>query len=277
MFRRGDPDSPVAGIAPSFRQAAVFRKTVMKLSGNVEWRAGIVYERNTSDGSRSFDFRPHYEVVTKTPEFAKSKDARPYDAFRGFRSHHIHLSIGISAPMDRRWDVTNLQPSNDYNSVHLTPRFFTHFYSWWSMFSGVMSLPVRQGNLWPGPAKSSKKFGRHLATIKYSLLLSPLYLSHIYKHKDAEEYGHHGVSATGLKLRLDSFMLDLHQRREEFRTQVQGNKQSKTTAMRIYETQLDFVSADARAVSAKIRGTDPEDVENAPDDVLASFQSNDQS
>ena len=110
------------------------------------------------------------------------------------------------------------------------------------MFSGTMSLPVRQGKLWPGVEKSSKKFGRHLATIKYNLLLSPLYMSHIYKHKDAEDYSAGVVSATGLKARLDSFMFDLHQRREEFRTLVQApegqqnSRQNKTTGMRINQT-----------------------------------------
>jgi hypothetical protein len=83
-----------------------------------------------------------------------------------------------------------------------------------------MSLPIRQGNLWSGPAKTSKKFGRHLATIKYNLLLSPLFLAHVYKHKDAEDYAEDTVSATGLKIRLESFVLDLHQRREYFDTKL---------------------------------------------------------
>lgn len=142
-----------------------------------------------------------------------------YDAFRGFRSNHIHLSIAVVAPLDRDWTTKNVKPSMSYNSVHMTPRFFTHFFDWWSLFSGVMSLPIRQGKLFPGIEKSSKKFGRHLATIKYNLLLSPLFIAHIYKHKDAEDYSEDLVSATGLKLRLDSFMLDLHQRREEFAAQ----------------------------------------------------------
>ncbi|KAF2180957.1 hypothetical protein K469DRAFT_638938, partial [Zopfia rhizophila CBS 207.26] len=264
----------------SYKQLAVFKKTIMKLNGNVQWMAGLVFERNLDDGGRSFNFIPHYEVVLRHPKYAKSKDGKVYDAFQGFRSHHIHMSLAVAAPEDREWSVSNLEPSKTYNSVHLTPRFFTHFFSWWSMFSGAMSLPVRQGKLWPGVEKSSKKFGRHLATIKYNLLLSPLYMSHVYKHKDAEDYGQGIVSATGLKARLDSFMLDLHQRREEFRTLVQApksqedSKQNQTTGMRINQVQLDLIRTDVRAVSASIGGTNPDDVNEASAETVAEYDQN---
>ena len=136
-----------------------------------------------------------------------------------------------------------------------------------------MSLPIRQGKLFPGIEKSSKKFGRHLATIKYNLLLSPLFIAHIYKHKDVEDYSEDVVSATGLKLRIDSFMLDLHQRREEFAAQGKGRaKQIKTSGMRINQAQLDFISADIRAVSASIAGTTAEDVKRATTEDLVAFQ-----
>ncbi|KAK7188087.1 hypothetical protein DPSP01_001628 [Paraphaeosphaeria sporulosa] len=261
----------------SHKQLAIFKKTIMKLNGNVRWVAGLVFERNLDGGGRSFKFNPHYDIVLKHPKYAHPKDGKEYDAFRGFRSHHIHMSIAIAAPHDREWSVGNLEPSKTYNSVHLTPRFFTHFYNWWSMFSGAMSLPIRQGSLWPGIEKSSKKFGRHLATIKYNLLLSPLYMSHVYKHKDAEDYGRGDVAATGLKARLDSFMLDLHQRREEFRTIVQApkaqedSKQNQTTGMRINQVQLDLIRTDVRAVSARIGGTGEDDVENANDETIADY------
>lgn len=111
-----------------------------------------------------------------------------------------------------------------------------------------MSLPIRQGRLWPGPEKSNKKFGRHLATIKYKLCLSPLFISHIYKHNDKDEAGNDVVMATGLKARLDSFMVDIHQRREGIGRNQPG------TAMRINQAELDFHSADIRAVSAEIAG-----------------------
>ncbi|KAI9785376.1 MAG: hypothetical protein M1839_000395 [Geoglossum umbratile] len=268
-------DSRSTASSSSYKNGALFKKVIMKLSGNVRWLAGLVFERNVNGEQRSFDFRPHYEVTLRSPEYAKAPSGQVYDAFRGFRSDFIHLSLSVVAPMDRDWSVSNVVPSSSYNTVHLTPRFFTHFFNWWSLFSGSMSLPIRQGRLWPGVEKSSKKFGRHLATIKYSLLFSPLFMSHIYKHKDAEEYakGENIVSATGLKVKLDSFMLDLHQRREEFLTQVKGRKEpTATSGMRINQTQLDFISADIRAVSARIAGTTAEDLERATEDTLASYQ-----
>lgn len=257
----------------SAKRGAMFKKVVMKLSGNVRWLAGLVFEREVSGGGRSFDFKPHYDIVLKHPDFAKAAPGEVYDGYRNFRSHHIHMSIAIAAPHDRDWSVSNLKPSSNYNSVHLSPRAFAHFFSWWSMFSGIMSLPVRQGPLWGAMEKSSKKFGRHLATIKYNLLLSPLFISHIYKHKDAEEYQKDTVSATGLKLKLDSFMLDLHQRRETFEIQGHAGAQpKKSSGMKINQSQLDFISADMRAVSASIGGTNADDIEHATEDTLASFQ-----
>ncbi|KAK8076423.1 hypothetical protein PG994_003695 [Apiospora phragmitis] len=247
----------------SYKSGAAFKKVIMKLSGKVQWMAGLVFEREIEDGNRSFEFIPHYEVVMKSPQHGKEESDLPYDAFRGFRSQHIHLSIAIRAPLDRDWTSSESQVSRSYNSVHLTPRFFTHFFAWWSLFGGPMSLPVRQGALWPGREKNSKKFGRHLATIKYNILLAPLFLSHIYKHKDAEDYSESSVSATGIKVRFDSFMLDMHQRREEFNTRDRGRKtQTRTTGMKIHAAQLDLISADVRAVSASIKGTTTEAVKD---------------
>jgi hypothetical protein len=254
------------------RKDAVFKKVVMKLSGKVRWTGGMVFERELNDGSRSFDFKPHYDVVLKHPDFAKAPRGEEYDAYRDFRSHHIHMSVAIAAPHDRQWSVSNLKPSDNYNSIHLTPRFFSHFFNWWHMFSGIMSLPIRQGPLWGAMQKKSKKLGRHLATLKYNVLLSPLFVSHVYKHKDAEDYQENAVSATGLKMRLDSFMLDLHQRREYFDIKGhEGAHPKKSSSMRINEAQLDFIHADLRALSASITGTSTEDIEKANDETLASL------
>lgn len=136
-----------------------------------------------------------------------------------------------------------------------------------------MSLPIRQGNLFPGREKNSKKFGRHLATVKYNLLLAPLFLSHIYKHKDAEDYSENAVSATGLKVRFDSFMLDLHQRREEFNTMGKGKSaQSRTSGIKIHAAQLDLSSVDLRAVSASLKGTTTEAIKKGSISTLVTEQ-----
>ncbi|KAK3721537.1 Protein SABRE [Vermiconidia calcicola] len=265
-------DAGSSASSASAKRDAVFKKVVMKLSGKVRWLGGLVFERDLKNGSRSFDFKPHYDVVLKHPDFAKAPPGEEYDAYRDFRSNHIHMSVAIAAPYDRQWSVENLKPSNNYNAIHLTPRFFSHFFSWWSMFSGVMSLPIRQGPLWGATQKKSKKFGRHLATFKYNLLLSPLFVSHVYKHKDAEDYQENVVSATGLKMRLDSFMLDLHQRREYFDIKGhEGAQTKKSSGMRINQAQLDFIHADLRALSASIAGTSTEDIEKANDETLASL------
>ena len=178
-----------------------------------------------------------------------------YDALSGFSSDHIHLSLAVVAPVDRDWSISNSEPSPGYNIMHTSPRFFTHFFDWWSLFSGVMSLPVRQGRLFAKSGKPNPKFGRHLATIKYNLLLSPFLVSHIYKHGDKQDAVHDATSITGLKVRIDSFMLDLHQRREEFAVRGEGRLKSlRTSGMRINEAQLDFLSADIRAISAHVEG-----------------------
>ena len=270
-IEQGD-DASSSGSSSTSRRDAVFKKVVMKLSGNVRWLGGMVFERELKDGSRTFDFKPHYDVVLKHPEYATAPAGEEYDAFRDFRSHHIHMSVAVAAPQNRQWSMSNLKPSDNYNAVHLTPRFFSHFFSWWSMFSGVMSLPIRQGPLWGSMEQKSKKLGRHLATFKYNLLLSPLFISHVYKHKDAEDYQENVVSATGLKMRLDSFVLDLHQRREYFDIKGHEGAQAKrSSGMRINEAQLDFIHADLRALSASIAGTSTEDIEKANDETLASL------
>ncbi|RKF62117.1 UPF0648 protein C3H5.09c [Erysiphe neolycopersici] len=244
-------------ISDSFKSGTTFKKIIMKLSGNVQWLAGLMFERNLEQpGQRSFDFKPHYEVVLKRPDCAKSNGNLCFDAFRGFRSNHIHLSIAVKAPMDREFPFSNVKRSDSYNTVHLSPRFFSHFYAWWSLFGGATSLPIRQGSLWPGIDKSSKKFARHLATIKYNILLAPIFISHVYKHNDTTDFNINADSATGLKIKLENFMLDVHQRKEELEAYEKDHKtQSKTSGMKMHQAQLDLISVDIRAIKASIPET----------------------
>jgi hypothetical protein len=60
----------------SYKQLAIFKKTIMKLNGNVKWNAGLVFERNLDEGGRSFNFIPHYDVVLKHPSYAKPHNGK---------------------------------------------------------------------------------------------------------------------------------------------------------------------------------------------------------
>ena len=64
----------------SKRNTTMFKKVIMKLSGNVRWLAGLVFERDLEQGGRSFEFTPHYDVTLRTPEHAKAPpgQVRPF-------------------------------------------------------------------------------------------------------------------------------------------------------------------------------------------------------
>lgn len=65
-----------ASSVSSRKQLAVFKKTVMKLNGNVRWVVGLVFERNLDNGGRAFNFIPHYKVTLKNPKYAKSREGK---------------------------------------------------------------------------------------------------------------------------------------------------------------------------------------------------------
>jgi hypothetical protein len=50
------------------KNAAIFKKVIMKLSGNVQWLAGLVFERDLENGERTSKFEPHYGVILKNPK-----------------------------------------------------------------------------------------------------------------------------------------------------------------------------------------------------------------
>ena len=66
---------------------ALFKKTIMKLSGNVRWLAGLVFERDLDDNGRSFGFTPHYDVILKTPGHAKSSGGQVSHNVKGIKHY----------------------------------------------------------------------------------------------------------------------------------------------------------------------------------------------
>lgn len=78
-----------------------------------------------------------------------------------------------------------------------------------------MSLPIRQGKLFPLNRPSSKKFGRSLATIKYRFDIAPLFISHIYPQYSKDDWIQGRGTSLGLKARIERFQADAHQREQK--------------------------------------------------------------
>ncbi|KAG9015450.1 hypothetical protein FRB94_000054 [Tulasnella sp. JGI-2019a] len=202
-------------------------KVCVKLTHGIRLGLGFVFERAcgaecVKEGCRSktaferqcrlFDFRPHYRVALRsTPQ----GQAQFQDSYAGFRSDFIHFSLSLVSPT-RQIATADIDDQHGYNIFHLTPKVFEHFFAWFAMFSSVMHLPIRQGRLYPGSRLPSPKFGRHLATIKYSLSLSPLFISHMYKQDSPEQWREGETGFIGLKAKIDNFEADLHQCEQAF-------------------------------------------------------------
>jgi hypothetical protein len=95
-----------------------------------------------------------------------------------------------------------------------------------------MSLPIRQGKLFPNSPPPSKKFGRSLGTIKvnyfhvqgsramltshqYRFDLAPVYLSHMYQQISQNLWAAGKSQSLGIKARFGRFQADAHQRAQE--------------------------------------------------------------
>ena len=147
------------------------------------------------------------------------------------------------------------------NAIYLSPKSFKHFFSWWNLFSSVLSLPVKQGALFPSTPTSQKKFSRYFATLKYQLKLSPLFLTHIYRHKEREDWDKGSLTFTGIKGRVDKFSLDFHQRKQEkIRVLKELNTKRRTLHLVAHTAQVTFDETDLRVLAAKFKEPSAEDL-----------------
>ncbi|KAK9478624.1 golgi-body localization protein domain-containing protein [Lipomyces japonicus] len=263
-----DDTQSSSSTSSNYTENASLKKVIMKLSGNVRWQAGLLFERdqqhNYGKNKRTFESIPHYKVQLVTPQNINSSLGK-HDSYAGFRSNYIHLALSVLSPRNRKWTaLKNVPPSlTSYNTVHLSPKAFTHFFEWWGLFAGNMSLPIKSGKLFTNQDEPSKKFGRHLATIKYQFVLEPLFISHMYLHKRLEDWEKKSIHSIGLKGRTDSFMMDLHQRRE-ITTYMdhQLNIQRSRRHMKLNVGEVDFHSADIRVVTVIFKERSPEELFN---------------
>jgi hydrogenase maturation factor HypF (carbamoyltransferase family) len=91
-------------------KAASFQKVIMKLSGNVQWLAGLVFERDLDSHHGTFDFKPHYEVVLKHPDYAKTFDNKVSLTFIAVGRYWSH-SFSLMMPSGASAAITFICPS----------------------------------------------------------------------------------------------------------------------------------------------------------------------
>jgi hypothetical protein len=111
-----------------------------------------------------------------------------------------------------------------------------------------MSLPIRQGRLFPDSPEPSKKFGDSLATIKYRCDLKPVYVSHMYGQKSRELWDQGKTQSLGVKARFGHFRADIHQRKEE---KQQSNKKLKRDKIVSHKA---FYAADLILEDIEVKG-----------------------
>ncbi|SCZ97917.1 BZ3500_MvSof-1268-A1-R1_Chr3-3g06455 [Microbotryum saponariae] len=272
-----------------------FVKVCARLVHGVRWGMGCVVERACTDKTcdkveckgrtpfhracRIWDFISHWEVHTKTDQAIKP-NGEVEDSFAGFRSDFIHFSISLTSPSTLDLPSCGASPNPDdassdheaesfvedgdkSNSLHFTPHAMAHFARWWKLFDGTMSLPIRQGKLFPSSQAPSKKFGKHCATIKYRFSLAPLFISHTYRQDAPEEWAKGETTALGIKAKIGRFNVDLHQREQESLVTHSDTMVTKQVIHKaFYLAEVDLDDVDLRAISATF--SEPEKAQLAP-------------
>ncbi|WFC96458.1 hypothetical protein MBRA1_003115 [Malassezia brasiliensis] len=256
-------------------------KVAWRLRCGVRWGMGLVPERTCTDATctheprchgapfyracRFFGRKPHWEVITRSREgFARLPSEERRDSFAGWRSDFVHLSLSLQAigdGADLPGGAEAAEPdvhrgTSAVNSLYITPLAWDHFWEWKNLFNSALSLPVRQGPVFPKPpGQKSPKFGRHLATIKYRFNLAPMCLTHMYRQRLRYDLAHGLRTFVGVKARLGTFYLDLHQRMQETVHEFPGSDKPPLRAFHkpMYEIESDLSDLELFCVAAQFR------------------------
>lgn len=245
-----------------------FQKVVANLVGNVEWKAGLYFEKDITEASQSAtpgdtprtnDFRPHFLVERTNPNLLD--DPESHDSYKGFRSNYVHLSIGF-ANNNTNPDCTFKET---YNAFHLSPSVVFYFQKWWGLFNNSLGLPIRSGPLFKFDRqdnRSQKKFGASLFTAKYQIQLQPVFISDFSRHANSSSLqAHNEIQFTGLKMKTNLFQLDLHQRKQKMHYTNEKLKLCKEVwHMKFNKGIIDCDECDARIVNTSFGETSIEDL-----------------
>lgn len=255
-------------------------KVVWRLSNGVRWGMGLVPERTCTDKTcerdpkcegtpfyrkcRFFGRIPHWKVITRSREgFDRLPKEEQTDSFAGWRSDFVHLSLSLQAigdgagvPLDEDEMPDLAAGINALNNLYITPLAWDHFWEWKNLFNSALSLPIRQGPVFPKPpGQKSPKFGLHLATIKYRFNLSPLCITHVYRQRMRYDLAHGLRTFVGVKAKLGTFYLDMHQRLQETVHERPGTDKPPIRAFHkpFYEAESDLSDLELFCLGARFK------------------------
>ncbi|KAJ1986563.1 Protein SABRE [Dimargaris cristalligena] len=158
----------------------------------------------------------HYEIIMRVPKFAKPPfGQREYDSYLGFRSDHVHMSMGLRCPFTeeggeaastnaatglpsayqsavpvsgtkippataervKSTPPSTVAPFPTKNFIGLSTNTINRIMAFTPLFASKMLLPIRRGALFPDVSTKDMKFGKFLKSVKCRLDVKGLDLS----------------------------------------------------------------------------------------------------
>ncbi|KAJ1969802.1 Protein SABRE, partial [Dimargaris verticillata] len=169
----------------------------------------------------------HYEIIMRTPQFARAPFGEgSYDSYYGFRSDHVHMSMGLRCSYQQEPPETqhtpraspfnpnvatcaaierpetllindvpqgggNAQPLSPNNAcpknfIGLSTNTIHRVMRFTPLFAAKMLLPIRRGDLFPDVSRKDLKFGKQLKSVKCRLDVADLDLSYCQHHEQTD-------------------------------------------------------------------------------------------
>ncbi|WFD21175.1 hypothetical protein MCAP1_003436 [Malassezia caprae] len=245
-------------------------KISWQLAGGVRWGMGLISEHTCTDATcertprcegapfyrkcRFFGRKPHWDVRMRSFEgYARLPSEAQVDSYGGWRSDFVHLSVSLQAIGTGDRQVGDMHGAAR-NSLYITSRTWNHFRDWQRLFNGRLSLPIRQGRVFPArPGVKSPKFGRFLGTFKYRFMIAPLHVSHMFMQPLRYDLLEGVRTHVGLKAQCSTFYLDMHQRMQEtvHRPPAPGAQPTRSRRKPLYEAELDVSDLELYSVCAR--------------------------
>ena len=245
-----------------------FRKVCWQLTAGVRWGMGLLVERTCTDATctaeprccgapffrqcRFFGRIPHWQVRLRSFEgYARLPPAERGDSYAGWRSDFVHLSVSLQAIGGGE----GTGAVGAQNNLYITPLAWDHFREWLRLFNSRLNLPIRQGRAFPRtPGVKSPKFGRHLGTIKYRFNLAALHVTHVYRQRIAYDLAQGVRTFVGVKARLSTAYVDLHQRMQQTIYPTADGAPPLTAFHKpLYEAEADVSDVEVHCVTARFR------------------------